>query len=203
MAFIGMRHVVAAKVATEVEGSALTYSAGMVVGKAIQGNLTWNHNDNPLYADDAIAENDTSITGGEIELNTDDIEDAVRAYLLGDVATTTGTGTTSEMTTYETTEDSAPYVGFGYIRVRRKGGNTTYQAVWYHKAQFAENSENSQTKGETIEWQTPTLNGRIFGVRNGSDLKVNYRTRVSYDTLAAAVSWLDAKAGVTSTQTST
>ena len=56
MAMVGMLHPVAAKIATEVEGQALTYDAGMVVGKAISANITFNRNDNPLYADDAVAD---------------------------------------------------------------------------------------------------------------------------------------------------
>lgn len=195
MAFIGMRHVVAAKVATETPGQALTYDAGMVVGKAIQGNLTWNRNDNPLYADDAIAENDNGATGGSIELGTDDLLDAVRAYLLGDEKVTVGTSpnTTTE---YETTDEPAPYVGCGYVRVRIKNGVTSYQAVWYHKVQFGETTENAQTKGQTIEWQTPTITGRIMGVQNDASGTIRFRRRATFETLAAAVAWLDDKAGI-------
>lgn len=196
MAFIGMRHVVAAKIAAETPGSALTYSAGMVVGKAIQGNLTWDRNDNPLYADDAIAENDNGATGGSIELITDDLLDTVRAYLLGDEAITVGTGT-SATTEYESTEDPAPYVGFGYMRVRVKGGETSYQAVWYHKAQFGESNENAQTKGQTIEWQTPTLTGKIMGVNDNASGQIRFRRRATFETAAAAIAWLDNKAGIT------
>lgn len=196
MAFIGMRHVVAAKIATETPGAALTYSAGMVVGKAIQGNLTWDRNDNPLYADDAIAENDNGATGGSIELVTDDLLDTVRAYLLGDEAISVGTSpnTTTE---YESTDEPAPYVGFGYMRVRVKNGVTSYQAVWYHKAQFGETTENAQTKGQTIEWQTPTLTGRIMGVNDNADGQIRFRRRATFETAAAAIAWLDAKAGIT------
>ena len=196
MAFIGMRHVVAAKVATETPGSALTYSAGMVVGKPIQGNLTWNRSDNPLNADDVIAEDDNGVQGGSIELGTDDLLDTVRAYLLGDEAVTVGTGA-SATTEYETTDEPAPYVGFGYMRVRMNGGVTSYQAVWYHKAQFGETSENAQTKGENVEWQTPTITGRIMGVQNDSSGKTRFRRRASFETAAAAAAWLDAKAGIT------
>lgn len=196
MAFIGMRHVVAAKIATETPGAALTYSAGMVVGKAIQGNLTWDRNDNPLYADDAITENDNGATGGSIELVTDDLLDTVRAYLLGDEAISVGTGT-SATTEYESTDEPAPYVGFGYMRVRVKNGVTSYQAVWYHKAQFGETTENAQTKSQTIEWQTPTLTGRIMGVNDNADGQIRFRRRATFETAAAAIDWLDDKAGIT------
>lgn len=196
MALIGMRYVVAAKVATETAGSAVTYDEGRVIGKAISADLTWNRNDNPLYADDTIAEDDNSITSGELEINLDDLDDTARVLLLGDVEKTgTGSGSPKE---YETSEKAAPYVGVGYIRVRRKNGETSYQACWFHKVQFGETSENAQTKGENIEWQTPTITGRVMGVQNESDLAVNFRRRATFATEAAAQEWLNTKAGISS-----
>lgn len=191
MAFIGMRHPVVAKINTETEGSAITYDAGMVLGKAISADINWTRNDNPLYADDVIAEDDNGITGGSIEFGADDVLDDVRAYMLGVKAVTA-----QSATEYETTEEGAPYVGFGYIRVRRKNGATTYQAIWYHKVQFGETNESAQTKGQTIEWQTPTLTGRIMGVRNDSSGLANYRRYANFDTPAAAETWLNGKAGL-------
>lgn len=192
MAFVGMLHPVAATIATEVEGAALTYNAGQVVGKAISATINWTRNDNPLYADDAIAEEDNGITGGSIELNTDDILEAARVYMLGLQQVTEG-----QNTEYEQTEQSAPYCGFGYIRVRRKNGATSYQANWFHKVIFGESTENAQTKGESIEWQTPTFTGRIMGVRNDATGVAKYRRIAVFDTLAAALTWLNGKAGIT------
>lgn len=191
MAIIGMRHVVAAKINTETPGQAITYDDGMVIGKAIQGNITWNRPDNPLYADDAVAENDNGITDGNIELGVDDISDVARAYMLGDEAVTVGTATE-----YEDTDEPAPYVGFGYIRVRMKNNVISYQAVWCHKAQFGQDNESTTTKGQNIEWQTPVLNGRIMGVQTDASGKIRYRRRATFDTEAAAVDWLDEKAGI-------
>ena len=56
MAFIGLRHVVAAPITAETEGQPITYGTGAVIGKGIQANLTINRGDNPLYADDGEAE---------------------------------------------------------------------------------------------------------------------------------------------------
>lgn len=196
MAFVGMLHPVAATIATEREGAAITYNKGMVIGKAIQGNVTWNRPDNPLYADDALTEDDNGIVGGSIELGVDDIADEVRAYILGLEAS--GTPGAGEPQVYEMTEEPAPYVGFGYIRVRRKNGETSYQALWYHKALFGETDESAQTKGESIEWQTPTLTGRLMGVRNDSTGKAKFRQHATFDTLSAALTWLNGKAGITS-----
>lgn len=193
MAYIGMQHVVGATITTETEGSPIVYGTGMVLGKAISGNITWNRSDNPLYADDAIAENDNGITGGDLELGVDDLTDEAMAYALGE---TKKDGTQGAPDVYETTDAAAPYMGVGYVRVRRKAGVTTYQAVWILKTQFGLQNEEAQTKGETIEWQTPTLNGTIFGVKNDATLMTKYRERATFATLAEAVAWLDGKANI-------
>lgn len=195
MAFVGMRHVVAAKLASHTPGSAPTYSAGMVVGKAITGNLTITRNSNPLYADDVVAEDDNSITAMSLELGLDDILEDVQAYmgLLEEV--TTGTGTTA-VTHY--LENSAPSdeVGVGYIRVRRKNGATTYQVVWIYKTLFSIGDENSQTKGESIEWQTPTAQGNAMAIDVGGTSGPSFRLKRNFDTEDAAIEYLDGLAGI-------
>lgn len=188
MATIGMRYPVFAKVATEPANAALTYTGGMVMGHAISGNLTITRNDNPLYGDDVIVEDDNGVTAMSIEMGLDDIDDAVRVALLGDKANETA---------YETVGEGADPVGFGYIRVRRKAGVTKYQAVWYYKAVFSETSENSQTKAERIEWQTPTITGRIMGVYNDATGVAKFRIRQDFDTEALAKTFLNTKAGIT------
>ena len=192
MALIGMQHVVAAKVASETAGSSLTYSAGMVIGRAISATLNWERNDNPLYADDTIAEMDNGITGGSIELSVDDLADGAKEYLYG----LSKTAATGEPTIYHHGDAATPYVGIGYVRVRRKNGTTNYEAYWIHKAQIAEESEEAQTKGQNIEWQTPTLRGRIFGVQNDATLKTFFYDHASFDALSTAVSWVDTQASV-------
>lgn len=190
MAFTGLQYAVVAAITAETEGSAITYGTGKVLGRMISANISWTRNDNPLYADDAIAENDNGVTGGTIELNVDDISDDGRVYVLGETEVTVTGGTE-----YETTEAPAPYVGVGFLRVKRKAGVTSYIAEWVHKVQFGMDSEEAQTKGESIEWQTPTLNGKIFAVRNDSSLVNHYRRTATFETLAAAKAWLDDKAG--------
>ena len=195
MAFIGMRHVVMAKVASHTAGAEPTYSAGMVAGKAITGNLTINRNNNPLYADDVIAEDDNGITSMDLELGLDDLLEDVQAYmgLLKEVSTGTGT---AAVTTYYENSAAADEVGVGYIRVRRKNGATTFQGIWIYKALFSKNSENSQTKGETIEWQTPTVNGRCMGLSVDSTGEATFRKIRNFTSEDDAVEWLDGLAQI-------
>ncbi len=200
MAFIGLKHMVASAISAETEGQAITYGTGMVVGKAMQANRTLNRSDNPLYADDSIAENDNGVTGGTLEVGVDDLIDTARAYLLGDTAVTVGTGNDAHQE-YDVTDAPAPYVGCGYYRVRRHAGATSFEAFWYHKVQFGDTTDNAATRGQSVEWQTPTITGRIFGVRNDSSLKTKYFRRVSFETEAAAAAWLDSLAGITAQTT--
>lgn len=196
MAFIGMRHPVVATLSTHTAGADPTYAAGMVVGHAIQGNLTITRNNNPLYGDDTIVEDDNSITAMSLELGVDDLSETVRAYMLGLVKKTTGTGTAA-VDTYYDTDAAAPYVGLGYIRVRRLDGATKYQGVWYYKAIFSEESESSATKGESIEWQTPTVTGRCMGLSVDGTGALTFRKFQYFDTETAAIAWLNGLAGIT------
>ena len=195
MAFIGMRHVVVAKLGAHTPGAEPTYTAGKVAGKAITGNLTINRNNNPLYADDVIAEDDNGITSMDLELGVDDLDEETQAYI-GLLKEVTGTGT-SAVTTYYENSAAANNVGVGYMRVRRKGGVTTFQGIWIYKTLFSKNAENSQTKGETIEWQTPTVNGRCMGLSVDSTGEATFRKIRNFDTESAAEDWLDGLAGIT------
>ena len=198
MAFIGMRHVVIAKVSAHTPGTEPTYGNGMVAGKAITGNLTINRNNNPLYADDVIAEDDNGITSMELELGLDDLLEDVQEYMGLLEKKTTGTGT-SAVDTYYDTDKSADDVGVGYIRVRRKNGATKYQALWIYNTLFSIESENSQTKGENIEWNTPTVNGRCFGMEIDSTGDLTYRKIRNFDSESEAASWLNGLANYSGT----
>lgn len=196
MAFIGLRYPVAAAFSQTADGVAPSYTSGAVIGRAITANLTKTHNSNPLYADDIIDEDDNSLTAMSISLGLNDLLDDARVALLGDVAVTTGTTEPTATGEYDEGGVSSSPVGFGYIRVRRKGGLTKYQAVWYWKVTWTEDSEDAQTKGESIEWQTPTITGRVHGCYIDASGTAKFRRRQTFDTEAAAKSWLNTKAGI-------
>lgn len=196
MAYIGMRHVVAAKITSHTDGSAPTYGTGMVIGKAILGNLTINRGTNPLYADDAIAEDDNGITSADLELGMDDLLEDAQEYLGITKKVTTGEGT-SAVTKYLDTGNAANDVGVGYIRVRVKNGETKFQTVWNYSAKFGITAENSATKGEAIEWQTPTVTGRLKGLLVDSSGDITYREKRIFDGYSDAVAYLNSLANIT------
>ena len=197
MAFIGMRHVVCAEFDAHTDGSEPTYKqTGKDVGKAISANLTINRNSNPLYADDVLTEDDNGVVSMEIEIGVDDIGDDVKAYMGIMQSATAGS---PSVTTYYDTADASTPIGLGYMRVRRKGDTTTYQAVWFYKVMMSVNSEASQTKGESVEWQTTTINGKASGLSVNASFDKAFRKVQNFTTESAAATWLDALAGITRT----
>lgn len=191
MAFVGLLYAVAAPIQTEADGQAITYGKGQVIGGMMTAEISYTRNSNPLYADDRVMEEDNSITGGTIKMGVDDVNDDARVMMLGDVKE----GDAGEEVYHETGE-SAPYVGTGYIRVRRKDNKTNYIAYWVHKAIFGIGTESAKTKGKNIEWQTPTLEGSIMGVKNNAALQTRFRERRTFTKESEARTWLNKKAGI-------
>lgn len=186
MAMVGLRHAVFAPITKETEGQEVTYGTGVIVGRMMQADVTYERNTDPLYADDTEAENDNSITGGTVTIGVDDISDAARMVVFGDEEDGEGE--------YEDNSEASPYGGFGYVRTRRLNGTTSYVAYWLHKVQFGSTSESAQTKASTIAWQTPTLNGRIMGVNNNQNGKMRFRRRKEFDKVGDAIEWVNSLA---------
>ena len=198
MAMIGMRHVVAAAFPDNfTEGSAPTYASGFDVGGAISANLTKNRNTNgDLYYDDALGESDQGLISLGLELGVDDLTEEVLDKMGILKAVSTGSPT---VTTYYETSANPKALGIGYMRVRQKGGTISYQAIWIYKMQFTMDSESAQTKGESVQWQTPTVTGKGFGIKIDSGNDLSFREIRTFTTESAASTYLDGKAGITRT----
>lgn len=193
MAKIGMRHLVYAVVATETPGTGITYSGGADLAPAVSGNLTYDRSDNPLYGDDVMQDSDNGITGFSLDITTTELSAANEAALLGYTVDST------DATLYSVTDTAAPYVGVGFVQVLRRKGTVTYRALWFPKVQFGISSEETQTRQQSIEWGTPTLNGKGFGVYLDASGNAVFRMQKECATLAAAQSFLDTKAGISRT----
>lgn len=191
MAVIGLRYPIWAPYTSGGNGAAIVYGTPVEGTHAIEANLSWNRNENNLHGDDTIVEYDNSIQGGSISFTVDNLSAAMRASMLGMVETGTGTGI------YEDSDAVAPHGGFGYIKVIRLDGATTYEAYWIHDVQFTLGDETAKTRGDSIEWQTPVLTGQINGVLLDETGVYKFRQMKPCDTYAAAMSFVDTFAGVT------
>jgi phi13 family phage major tail protein len=154
-----------------------------VIAKAIQADIAITINDVKLYADDVIAESDKSFQSGTITLGIDDLSDAVQTALLGHAVSD------GELTASGT--DDPPYVSIGFYGVKKVSGARKYRAIWLTKVQFAEPSDTNKTKGETLEFNTPVLEGTIMLDDSG-----NWKNEKTFDTEAQAIAYLQSKSGV-------
>lgn len=195
MAKIGLKYPVAAVMLTETADALPTYDTGFVIGKAISCEKNIESNDNPLYADDAIAENDTSFANGTLTLGVDDFGDTaeegmeIQAKLLGHTVVEED----DVKVLKKKVGDNAPYVGFGFYKTKILRNVKCFEATFIYKLKFQLPSESANTKGENIEWQTPEIEGRIMAIQKDG----LWEESAVFTTEAAAKAWLNTKLNIT------
>ena len=184
MARIGLKYPVYAKY-TESDGTE-SYSDGKNIGKAVKADLNVNISDIKLYADDEIAEEAHEFIEGDVSLDTSDISDENYGILLGhSVDENTG-----EIIAKDT--DKPIPVGFGFYARKIVGGVDHWRAIWLPKVVFTEPNESLETEGENLAFGTHTLPGKIR-----KNLEGEWKREKTFDTEAAAIAWINSKAGIT------
>lgn len=147
-----------------------------MMGKAVAATFTPNTpEENPLYANNAIAENDTSSgSGGSLALTLDRMTLEVAADLYGatvkDVSVQVDEKTVAgkEIEFYGL-ETSAP-VGAAYIKLHQEDGVQRHEVMFYREGTFTRPPDSAQTMGKSVEWQTPEITGNIMGMQgDGSE----------------------------------
>lgn len=189
MAKIGLRYPVFA-IGTETT-SAITYASGAILAKAISANIKIDTSDIKLYSDDVISETDRSFVGGTITLDADDLSDAVRIALLGYAEGSEIDAVTHAKELSSNSGTTPATVGVGFYGKRRKSGVDTWRAIWLKKVQFAEPTDDYSTKGESVEFKTPTLEGIVMVCADGK-----WKEEGTFSTEAGAIAWLNGKSGI-------
>lgn len=173
----------------------ITYTGGAVFAKAIQFSAKIESgSDNNLYADNGIAETDRSFGGGTISVTTDEISQTAAAAILGLTADTITVGEETNVSELVYDDDmTIPDLGFGIIIKKKVGGSDKYRAVFFHKIKFNIPEDAATTQGETIEWQTPQIEGTIM---RDDTSKHGWKSEVTVDTEALAVAYIKQKLGI-------
>jgi phi13 family phage major tail protein len=151
MATIGLSDMFYSKITEGANGSE-TYGTPTRLAKAIQANLSIEIAQAMLFADDAAQENVREFQSGTLSLGVDDISPEVAAVLLGSSIDENGVLVSSS-------EDVGPPVAVGF-RARRANGKHRY--FWLYRVLFGAPSTTLQTKGESITFNTPTIEGTIM-----------------------------------------
>lgn len=156
MATIGLNDLYYSLI-TEGDAGAVTYATPVKMAKAISAEMSVEYAEGTLYADDGVDDSTREFSSGTLKLNVNDLTPAVLAALLGQ---TKG----SDDVVIANANDIAPEVAIGF-RARKSGGKSAY--VWLHRVRFSVPSENYQTKGNSIEYQTPEIEGTIMARADG------------------------------------
>ena len=64
--------------------------------------------------------------------------------------------------------DVAPYVGVGRILTKVVNGVYKYKVEFLPKVKFSEPAQEEQTKGDSIEFKTPTIEGTVTKLADGT-----------------------------------
>ena len=191
---VGIMYPVFAPITTHTDGSMPTYGTGVVIQEARNATITKTYNDNPLYGDDRIVDDDNGMTGLTISFESTGLSDADRKALFGEEDYGT-----SGVSGQWVSDNETPWGGFGYIRKMRANGEKSFEAWWTLKIKFQEESQATNTKEGAISWGTPTLNGRAAGLYVDSTDKQRYQLHKTFSTIADAKAWLNARLNVSTT----
>ena len=177
MAKIGLNNFRYA-ILTEAADGTPSYGGAKKPAKAVSCSVSITNNDAKLYADDGLAEADTSFQSGTVSMGIDDEDQATMAELLGH--------TVSDGEMIRNAYDTAPYVGIGRVIVKMVGGQYFYRAEVLLKCKMSEPSQESNTRSESIEFGTSTLEGTVATLANG-----DWSRTETFATKAEAISYIE------------
>lgn len=175
MAYVGLRKPIVA--AMQPEGG---YGEPFACGKAIGITVTPSFAEASLYADDIQAEYDKEFKYADVTLNTSTLPLEAHERMFGHKI-----GGNSESEINYNANDEQSYVGMGWISSEKIDGKRKYVGNFLNKAKFSEPSEDYSTKGDNIEYKTPSISGRALALDNGDWKKAD-----SFETEKEAVAYV-------------
>jgi hypothetical protein len=175
---------------------AVSYTGSKLFGKAVDLEIEWDFaDDNDLYADNVIVENDgREPSGGTVKINTDNLDPAAFTLLSGITPVAKTLSDESTVQEFEIGKDGhkTPYVGFGSVVNKMVGGVQKYRAIVIRKAKFPLGNEAAETKGESIDWKTDEIEGTIYKPEVGG-----FETWIETESLAQAVRYIEDELDIT------
>ena len=153
---IGLKDLVYAPI-TEKEDGTVEYGVVKKMAEVMTADLSVTTAEGTLYADDAVSESVKEFVKGALKLGIKDLEPATIAELLGQEVD-------EDQVIYGGESDEPPYVAVGF-RAKKTGGK--YRYIWLYKVKFKIPNEAFKTKGESIEFNTPEIEGEFFKRADG------------------------------------
>lgn len=151
MATIGLDKLYYAKITEDAQGQE-TYDSPVQLAKAITAELSVELAEAILYADDGASEIVKEFKNGTLALGVDDIGPTAASDLTGATIDHNGVVISAG-------EDGGAPVAVGF---RAKKANGHYRYFWLYRVKFGVPAANLTTKGDSITFSTPTIEGTIL-----------------------------------------
>ena len=135
----------------DTTAAAPTYNVPKVLAKSIEVTITPRYREGSLYASNAAVRREKRIDGYDVTVNVDQIVSAVRKEL-------TGRHTDSKGVQIIKGSQEAPYLALGFAQTK---DNNAQELWWLYKGKFAEGEKTAKTRGDNIEYQTPTMTAQF------------------------------------------
>ena len=144
---IGLRDLYYA-VCTEADG-AETYGTPKKMAEVMTADLSVSTAEGNLYADDTLSESVKEFSKGTLKIGAKDLTPEVLAELLGQMVD-------QNKVVWAGKDDEPPYVAVGF---RAHKSNSRFRYVWLLKVKFKIPSEKYESRGESIKFNTPEIEG--------------------------------------------
>ena len=151
MSTIGLDSLYYAKITEDANGDE-TYSPPIKLAKAMTAELSVELAEATLFADDGASEIVKEFKSGTISLGIDDLGVTAAQDL-------TGAKIDNNHVVISTSNDSCEPVAIGF---RAKKSNGKYRYYWLYRLKFGIPGASLQTKGDSITFSTPTIEGTVM-----------------------------------------
>ena len=151
MATIGLDKLFYSKITEDADGNE-TYATPVQLAKAMTADLSVELAEATLYADDGAAEIVKEFKSGTLSLGVDDLGGSVASDLTGSTIDENGV-------VISAAEDGGTPVAVGF---RAKKANGKYRYFWLYRVKFGIPATALATKGDSITFSTPTIEGTIM-----------------------------------------
>lgn len=172
MANVGLRKPYVAK----YNRQAKSYSDGFRYSHAVSMGITPNYAEASLYGDDVQVEYEKDFVNAAITLGTTSTPLQAADTMFGHTV-----DHEKKEVVYKAT-DEANYVGVGITGVEKVDGATQYVALIILCAKFADSAESYSTKGDQLQFNTPSIEGTAIS----ADDDGNWKQTKIFDTAEAA-----------------
>lgn len=162
MAYVGLRKPYVAK----YDRATKTYSNGFKYSHAVSFNINPNYAEASLYGDDMQVEYEKAFTNAGITLGTTSTPIDAAEVMFGHTVDREKNKVIFKAT------DEANYVGVGIIAPEKVDGANKFVAFLILSAKFADSAESFTTKGDQLQFNTPSIEGSAVAADDDGNWKI-------------------------------